>query len=571
MKKYAGKPTQGSHAKYARRAKIWTWMAIFFSCTTLLSHVAYALTAADVSIRIPKNQTTTINLTPSIGDVPPETTLTLTVSTPPSNGTAQEDGDGALAVTYMPNTDFVGEDQFRYTVSAFGGEESATGTVTIIVGTVDLSTQTATTSASANVAVTIENICAGLAPGNTTILKQRCNEFTGATPEQKANIAEQLAPEEVAAQAPAGNTLAAQQLRNVSGRLAALRQGSQGLSVAGLNFVQGGKVLSAAALRQNARRAPLGGLSFASMSNALSAAEQPAAATDPSAPRSNLGLFLSGTISGGDRSASANEDNFKHKTYGLTAGSDYRFSHRWVAGGALGIAKSAVDFDEEDGGLDVKGRSFTAYSTFYLSDKTYLEAVLAYNTHQFKSTRNIDYTTGTTRVQASAVGKSDSKLYAASLGGGYEVLTSGAFTMNLSARYDSLDSTLDGYSESGADGLNLTIQKQTTRTSVSSLGMQMSYALSFRRAVVLPQLTLAWNHNFNDDAVLIKGSFVADETQTTFAFNSDTPDRDYTTVGLGASVVVPGGNTGFVHYETTRGKSYWSDYNIALGLRWELP
>ena len=151
------------------------------------------------------------------------------------------------------------------------------------------------------------------------------------------------------------------------------------------------------------------------------------------------------------------------------------------------------------------------------------------------------------------------------------MLTRGAFTANLSARLDYLNSTLDGYSETGAPGLNLAIQKQDTQASISSLGAQLSYALSFGWGVVLPQCGVAWNHGFNDKAVLIKGSFVADQTQTTFAFKSDNPDRDFTTAGLGASLIVPGGNTAFVHYETTRGKSYWSDYNVALGLRWELP
>ena len=310
---------------------------------------------------------------------------------------------------------------------------------------------------------------------------------------------------------------------------------------------------------------------FLNPSKALSAAEQPADSMAMPVARNNLGVFLSGTVSGGDRSASSNEDGFKHASYGLTSGADYRFGNHTVGGVALGVAKSAVDFDQNSGSLDVRGLSLTGYGTYYLSDKTYLEAVLAYNAHQFKSTRNISYVTGTTSVQANAVGKPNSKLVAASLGGGYEALTRGAFTLNLAARLDALNSTLDGYSETGADGLNLAIQKQATQTSVSSLGMQMSYALSFGWGVVLPQFSLAWNHNFNDNAVLIKGNFVADQTQTTFAFNSDNPDRDYTTVGLGASVVVPGGSTGFVHYETTRGKSYWSDYNIALGLRWELP
>lgn len=569
MEIYAGSSTQSLRADYKGHTKIGTWVALFlWVCTTLFCNTAHALTAADVSIRTPVNQATTVDLTTSIGEIPPETTISLSVSGAPQHGTAVVVDSSNPAVAYTPATDYIGEDSFTYTVSAGTGGPTASGVVSIIIGTVDLSTQTVTTPAGTSIAITLENVCAGLAPDAGTDLKQRCNEFTTATPEQRAKIVEQLAPEEVSAQTPAGNLLATQQLRNVGGRLAALRQGAQGVSVAGLSFVQGGTVVSAAALRQGVAQRTV---SLNPQSQpVLSAAAQPGEVVSNPLARSNLGVFVSGTVSGGDRTSSSNEDGFKHASYGLTTGADYRFSNTLVAGGALGFAKSAVDFDLNSGTLDVRGVSFTGYGTYYLSDKTYLDAVLGYNSHQFKSTRRFDYFAGPTHVLARTAGKSNSKLIAASLGGGYEALTQGAFTANLSARYDYLSSTLAGYRESGAPGLDLAIQKQATQASVASLGTQLSYALSFRWGVLLPQCSLAWNHGFNDNAELIKGSFVGDQTQTTFAFKSDTPDRDYTTVGLGASLIMPGGNTSFVHYETTRGKAYWSDYNVALGVRWEL-
>ncbi|MBI3774018.1 MAG: autotransporter domain-containing protein [Gammaproteobacteria bacterium] len=564
MENYAGSSTQSLRAEYKGLTKIGTWVALFlWGWATLFCNTAHALTAADVSIRTPINQATTVDLTASIDN---PAGVTLTVGTP-HNGTAVVVNSNALTVTYTPAANYIGEDNFTYTVTAATGGASATGLVTIIVGTVDLSNQTVTTP-SGTVENTFKDVCYESTAAPSADLKKLCDEFSVASPEQRTKMIEQLAPEEVSAQTPAGNLLATQQLRNVGGRLAALRQGAQGVSVAGLSFVQGGTVLSAAALRQgvaqrtvslNPQNQPV-----------LSAAAQPGDGLSNPLARSNLGVFVSGTVSGGDRTSSANEDGFKHASYGLTTGADYRFSNTLVAGGALGFAKSAVDFDLNSGTLDVHGISFTGYGTYYLSDKTYLEAVLGYNAHKFKSTRRFDYFAGATHVQARTAGKSNSKLIAASVGGGYEALTRGAFTANLSARYDYLSSALAAYRESGAPGLDLAIQKQDTQASVASLGTQLSYALSFRWGVLLPQCSLAWNHGFNDNAELIKGSFVGDQTQTTFAFKSDNPDRDYTTVGLGASLIMPGGNTSFVHYETTRGKAYWSDYNVALGMRWEL-
>ncbi len=216
-------------------------------------------------------------------------------------------------MTYTPATDYVDEDSFTYTVTPATGSP-ASGTVTLIVGTVDLSTQTATTPASSSVASALENICAGAASNVSSELKQRCNELATAKPEQRAKILEQLAPEEVSAQASAGTMLATQQLRNVGGRLVALRQGAPGVSVAGLSFVQRGKALSAAALLRGVPERSAVPLRYQNRP-VLSAAEQPGSTLESPLARSNLGVFLS--VSGGERSASSNEDGFKHASYGL--------------------------------------------------------------------------------------------------------------------------------------------------------------------------------------------------------------------------------------------------------------
>jgi outer membrane autotransporter protein len=89
--------------------------------------------------------------------------------------------------------------------------------------------------------------------------------------------------------------------------------------------------------------------------------------------------------------------------------------------------------------------------------------------------------------------------------------------------------------------------------------------------VLVPQFNLSWEHEFDDGAHQIKGSFVADRFQTRFAFDTDEPDRDYFGLGLGVSAIWPGGSTAFAQYQSTLGRDNFSDYNVALGLRVELP
>lgn len=370
-------------------------------------------------------------------------------------------------------------------------------------------------------------------------LTDRCKEFSGtASITEKSHALRQIAPEEAAAQSTTGNLIATQQVRNVGNRLAAVRHGIEGVSVAGLSF------------SVNSLRLGL-------------------ASGDTSATPSRLGFFVSGTGSGGNRKATTQEDGFDQRTYGLTAGLDYRAGINFVYGGAFGYAKSNLDFADKGGGLDVGGSNISLYGTFYSSEKSYLEAVLAYNVQTFTSTRAINYTLNSAHVQKTAKGNSNSRLYALSLGGGYELLTQKAFAVNMSGRADYLNSRMDSYRETGADELNLAIDAQKISSIMSSLGLQISYAQSYRWGVLMSQLNGSWEHKFKGDAVLIKGSFVADQAQTTFAFKGDNPDREFFLIGLGVSAVLPGGNTSFLHYETTRGKANVSDYSVSLGLRLE--
>lgn len=61
---------------------------------------------------------------------PEDDTLTIVSTTQGSNGSVSTDG---ITVTYTPNTDFTGEDNFDYTIDdGYGVTSSATVTVTVI-------------------------------------------------------------------------------------------------------------------------------------------------------------------------------------------------------------------------------------------------------------------------------------------------------------------------------------------------------------------------------------------------------------------------------------------------------
>ena len=414
-------------------------------------------------------------------------------------------------------------------------------------------------SPEAAMAAALNSMCNALqaAPSLTALQQEllaRCVEIMGATSSAEVSSAlRALAPNEAAAQGRIGNSFAQQQLGNIGARLAALRSGASGLGLAGLAFNIKGQTIPGWVLAQK----------FDADTRNDATLDLPQAV-----PR--WGGFISGTLGGGDKDPSISEEGFNFRTRGVTAGADYRYSSAVVFGSALGYARSNVNLDANGGGLDASGLSLSLYGTYYRTQSLYLDAVLNYAGNNYDQTRNIDYTIGTAHIQKTARSDTTGKLLALSVGGGYEFAASNGASADVSLRLHRLASTIDGYNETGADELDLTLSEQTIRVLTSSLGMRGSWPLSLKWGVLIPQADLSWEHEFNDSAHQIQGNFVNDQFVTTFAFKTEDPDRDYFQLGLGASAVIPGGKTAFLQYQTTLGRANYRDYNVALGLRVEL-
>jgi len=87
--------------------------------------------------------------------------------------------------------------------------------------------------------------------------------------------------------------------------------------------------------------------------------------------------------------------------------------------------------------------------------------------------------------------------------------------------------------------------------------------------VIVPQLTLEWEHEFADDAREISAAFVYDPNNQFFEISTDSPDRDYMNVGIGFSMVTKGGKSGFLMYERKIDQTNIEQNTIKGGLRFE--
>lgn len=421
-----------------------------------------------------------------------------------------------------------------------------------------LSTQPGLTPNQRSVARAVETVCPQLAttPERTADQEDLLEQCTDMLQNPRApgipNTLEQITNEKANASKSAAIETGTQQMANIGARLAALRSGSTGIDFGSLALNLDGQSLSGSQLAALAASGLSGG----------------GASADGTFGR--WGFFLNGTVNFGDRNATTNETGFDFSTTGITGGVDYRFSDNFVAGGAIGYAKNDVDFDSNDGGLDTETWHIAAYATHYLTERTYVDAILEYGWNDYDSKRNVAYQITSTLdpVSRQARASYSGNQFGASLGAGYDT-NEGPLAYGVYGRLGYLKVDVDSFREKNAGGLNLMMDSFDATSVTTVLGARISRVINTDKAVLVPQARIEWEHEYDNDAAALRARFAADPSGTTFRVFTDDPDRDYFRIGLGLSAVFPRGVSGFVNYNTLIDKQDWTDHLIDAGVRWE--
>jgi outer membrane autotransporter protein len=406
-------------------------------------------------------------------------------------------------------------------------------------------------------AVTVEVLCPKLAAASPGLnssqrdLLDRCTDLivnSVIDPNASAQGMVALTPEQASAPRKLNAQVTGAQLDNVAARLAALRRGARGISLRGLTFEPGApRWLDGAFAGQPAET---GG----------------AASADSDDPFERLGVFVSGSVDWGNKDQTRNEDGFDFDTLGLTAGLDYRLAEGLVLGAALGYGDTSADIDANGGDLDARTWSATLYGTYYPTDHFYLEGSATYGWGSYDQTRNIDYSLlGAPRAATSSF---DGNQYALVLGGGYDLIAGGAI-VDFYGRMRYVNVELDGYTEQGANGLDLNVQGQDMDALTSVLGVQYTRSISTALAVLVPQAWVEWIHEFEAGDEAVSGRFVNDPNAIPFILATDRLDSDYYRAGLGLGAQLGKGRILYANLEAVFGLASYSEYNASIGVRLE--
>lgn len=285
------------------------------------------------------------------------------------------------------------------------------------------------------------------------------------------------------------------------------------------------------------------------------------------------GAFMNANINYGEKDATENGSGFDYDTFLLTLGVDYRYRDGLVFGGSVSYADVESDFNE-GGGMDLESWALGLFGT-YFKENYYVDFLYTYGRNDLELARRVAFSTANGEFNRQANANTDATQHTLSLGAGYDVTRKAwIFGPHLGLNFTKLET--DRYTETGASGLNLTVDRQVATSFTSNLGFHASRTFTPKWGVLTPYLRVDWVHEFKDDAEVVEVAFASDRFRndpvnptTPVRVETDRRDNSYMVFSAGASLQMIRGVSGFLNYRTARSLEDMDLTDVTFGLRYE--
>lgn len=262
--------------------------------------------------------------------------------------------------------------------------------------------------------------------------------------------------------------------------------------------------------------------------------------------KSDFGESESDTLSTG----TATSANFHSGTMGF----EYSGAKTWAAGAAWTYLESDSDLPTTmPSSLDLEGHQMHTYLSWLPNEATFLSLLYTYSALDNQLMRN----TGLGDV---ALGSTTSKASTISMDGGFR-FQMGKVTTGPIGGFDLTSATIDGFSETGSPLGAMNVQSQDYDSLISHVGWQISNNISAGRALVTPQVRIAWEREHesarNVSASLRQSPFYQARGGTVIGstgglastISQAQSGRDYLSAGAGLRVIVDNTWTVSLDYE----------------------
>jgi outer membrane autotransporter protein len=243
----------------------------------------------------------------------------------------------------------------------------------------------------------------------------------------------------------------------------------------------------------------------------------------------------------------------------VSTGAAYSWTDAFATGVYVGYQGLQAEYN--NGRTIDNAVRFGAFGTYDIED-FYFNALVGGAYHGYTVNRYINFG----GLNRTATGRPGAGEFDLALGTGYDFdignFSWGPFT---TLQYTYL--AVQGFTEAGADSLNLDVDPYNSSSLLYTLGAQAAYNWKISKDVIVtPTIFAGWQHEFLQDSYQINSSFNTGGPATPFNYNTGTPARDNFYGGVGVTVGVGDRWQATATYSSFVGGQNQSSQNLYLGL-----
>ena len=345
-----------------------------------------------------------------------------------------------------------------------------------------------------------------------------------------------ISPEELTSIFVIGVSLANVQTANLERRMDDIRRGSTGFSSSGFAINGSGPSFSEG---------------FAGVSGPEGKSGPPVFAP---IPQNRWGVFVTGIGEFTDVDSTFNASGYDLATGGFTTGIDYRIGSHFAIGLTGGYAYTHADL-VNDGSIAVNGGKLGLYATAFGSG-FYLDTAVIGGLNGYDTRR--------TALQGTASGDT--------VGGDLNVLVAagydwkkGGLSIGPTASFQYTLVGFGDFTESGSLA-PLAYPSQHAESFRTAFGMKASYDWKIGPIHLIPEVRLAWQHEFGDTEYSLVSSF-ANRAGNSFTVNGAEIGRDSMLLGAGFAIHWNDRISTYAYYDGELFRTNYLSNNVSAGFR----
>jgi outer membrane autotransporter protein len=275
-----------------------------------------------------------------------------------------------------------------------------------------------------------------------------------------------------------------------------------------------------------------------------------------------------------DRDVTTFEDGYDSDIGRLTIGTDFQLTDKATLGVAATYSNHQGNFDG-GGDFDNNAYGLIAFASLAPHEKIFVQATMGYAFKEYDRTRSVSASITDpipapgNPISGSARGDYNGSELSMGVLMGYDHVI-GSMTIGPRLGVDWIYNEFDSYTEQGGSGLDLVFDESDQTSLQSRVGLAGTMAISTGFGVIVPQVNADWVHEFANAQRTLAFSFADDTNRVGFAFQNESPDRDFFELAVGISAVLPNGWLPFVQFRTIAEHEFLESYVGTAGLRIEL-